>query len=109
MPYESKTCTANSTVADAEIVALYPEILIANPTYDSNVTDDALLAYYPAATTIGMTMDILALYGRLSYTITLLEPDHGPALQSYLSTALTSTGYVAKNTSTAVTVSCSAC
>ena len=109
MPYENKTCTANSSEADSIIVDLYPEIRIWNPTYDDTETDDSLLAFYQVAESIGMTMDILALDGRLLYVITLLDPDHGAALQSYLTTALVNTGYTAKNTGTTVTVSCGSC
>ncbi len=109
MAYSPNSCTDNSSISESEIVSLYPEILIVNPNYDDQVTDDTDLNYYEYAENIGMTMDILAVVGRLEYVITLLESDHGEPLVNYLEDDSLGAGYKVTNDQNTVTVSCSTC
>ncbi len=108
MPYTPNSCTENNEVSDAVIEAKYPEIRIHNPNYDSSETDDSQLNHYEVSTGIAMTMDILAVQGRPSYTITLVKKDDGPVLKEYLA-ANVANGYEVNYTAEIVTVSCSSC
>ncbi len=107
MPYTPNTCPTNDTESDAVIVAMYPETLIQNPNYDAGVVDDTDLNYYQVATSVAMTMDILAVAGRSSYVITLLDADHGKILSNAIKTDLNNFGYDVNNTASVVTISCS--
>lgn len=108
MPYTPNNCTENATVSDTVIESMYPEILISNPNYDSGEVDDSLLNYYEVATSIAMTMDILAVQGRSYYTINLVTKDDGEVLKDYLA-ANVSNGYVVNYDAETVTVACSTC
>lgn len=108
MPYVPNSCTDNSVITDAFIESTYPEIRISNPNYDDQEADDSVLNYYEVATGIAMTMDILAIQGRTSYTITLVTKDDGPVLKEYLASNVAN-GYTVAHTAETVIVSCSPC
>lgn len=109
MPYTNKSCAENGETTEIVISDLYPERRIWNPLYDDTVVDDNLLTYYEVSTDIGMTMDILAQIGRLSYTITLLEKDHGEPLKKFLLDDNLGTGYNVTVNNSTVVVACGAC
>lgn len=77
------TCAENKVIADTFIVTLYPEIV-------------GLVAF----------MDSIAALGRLSYTVTLDDPDHGDAVKADCESQLTGLGYTVTKSATAVTVVC---
>jgi len=77
------TCVENKVIADAYIVTLYPEI-------------SGIVAF----------MDSIAALGRLVYTITLDDPDHGKAVEASLNAALTGLGYTVTRSADSVIVAC---
>jgi hypothetical protein len=81
------TNVANKVISDAFIVASYPEVLIG------------------ASADIVASMDALAAVGRSVYTITLDDPDHGPALGAALTTSIGANGYTVKVNQHTVVVS----
>lgn len=77
------TCAENKVIADAFIVTLYPEIV-------------GLAAF----------MDSIAALGRLVYTVTLDDPDHGDAVKADCESQLTGLGYTINKTATSVVIVC---
>ena len=77
------TCAENKTTADAFIVTLYPEIV-----------------------GLSVFMDTIAALGRLMFTVTLDDKDHGPAIAAECESQLTGTGYKINRTEMTVVISC---
>ena len=96
------TCTENKTAVDALIVAMYPEVRIDSGSAATDPSSSNL-----ATDTLEATMDVLATHGRLSYTITLIDSEHGPALTAYIKEQLTSTGYSVNKEVDSVVITCS--
>lgn len=78
------TCAENKVIADSFIVSMYPEIV-------------GFEAF----------MDNISALGRLVFTVTVDDVDHGPAIEKELNNQLDGLGYIVTRKGYTVVVACS--
>lgn len=68
------------------------------------IADAAIVAFYPEIANIETFLGTLAAAGRKRYVVTLEDTDHGPAIEAKINLDLTGLGYSVSRKSDTVTI-----